>query len=36
MKNDKLEQTFFPRGYFLKYEDKGKRLEEQYKARLRF
>lgn len=24
MKNAKLEQTFFPRGYFFKYEENGK------------
>lgn len=35
MKNAKLEKAFFPTGYFLKYGKKGK-IEEQYKARLRF
>lgn len=36
MKNAKLEKIFFPMGIFFKIWKKGKRIEEQYKTRLRF
>lgn len=31
MKNAKLQKTFFPRGYFLKYEKKEKELKNSIK-----